>query len=444
MFNPNHIAELVSKKFQKFGINKNREVSRLVYEIAKRDGILPSQVVLLVNSQKFESVKSELLKLRYPQNYGVVKTEEFYLPKLDISESAEVKICPSMPVPGKIYYEKGLQESQQLTNARHAYPNAIIEEINSLKEFAKNCNHSFEKYNQRAKSLFLVTEKYDFFKPCPCTKVALCCGYEILNIGFGCAFECSYCFLQEYQNFPGIILPLNLQDHLPAISKTVFTGSIFGKRRVGSGQFTDLLIFDHISGFSKVITEFFYKTPDTYFEFKTKSANIANLLDCRPSKNVVVSWSLNPQKLIDENEFYTASLQQRLEAAKACAKAGYSVGFHFDPVIKYPNWRIDYKEVIEQIAATVPIESVIWLSVGTLRMTPQLKKAIENRFPQNKILDEELLLGYDGKLRYNQNVREDVYKNFGSWCAWYLPKTYPYLCMEEKSVWDKTGYSYKL
>lgn len=442
MFNPSYIFELVINKFPRFGVNKNREILRLVYEIAKRDGVLPEQVLLEISSQKFEAVKNELLKIRYPQNYGAVKTEQFYLPKLDISANATVEVCQVMPTPEKIYYENGLQESIQLSNAKSAYPNAVVEKINSIKEFTKNCINSFEKYNQRAKSLFLVSEKYDFFKPCPCTKDAFCCGYEILNIGFGCAFECSYCFLQEYQNFPGIILPVNLQDHLPAISKTKFSGNIFGKRRVGSGQFTDSLIFDHISEFSKTITEYFHKTPETFFEFKTKSNNIKKLLDAKAAKNIVVSWSLNPQKLIDENEFYTASLRSRLEAAKECVKAGYSVGFHFDPVIKFTNWEVEYKKVIEQITATVPIESILWLSVGTLRMTPQLKKAIENRFPKNKILDEELLLGYDGKLRYNQSVREEIYKKFGVWCAKYLPKTYPYLCMEEKSVWDKTGFKY--
>jgi spore photoproduct lyase len=44
-----------------------------------------------------------------------------------------------------------------------------------------------------------------------------------------------------------------------------------------------------------------------------------------------------------------------------------------------------------------------------LCFSPDLKPVIERRFPQNKILDEELLLGYDNKLRYSFLRRQELY-----------------------------------
>jgi spore photoproduct lyase len=67
-------------------------------------------------------------------------------------------------------------------------------------------------------------------------------------------------------------------------------------------------------------------------------------------------------------------------------------------------------------------------------MSPRLKKIIENRFPENTILDEEFLVGYDGKLRYPEDVRACLYRKLTSWIREYSKNIPLYLCMEEKSL----------
>jgi len=176
-----------------------------------------------------------------------------------------------------------------------------------------------------------------------------------------------------------------------------------------------------------------------FFEFKTKSDNVQNLLAIAPCENVVVSWSLNPDRMISENEFRTAALRERISAAADCAKHGYSVGFHFDPIIYYNGWEEGYKEVVELLFDSVSNESIAWISIGTLRMNRGLKRVIENRFPENKILDGELLLGTGGKLRYEEGVRLDIYKKMISWIKKRNDSIFVYLCMEDKSVWRMSG-----
>jgi spore photoproduct lyase len=53
-------------------------------------------------------------------------------------------------------------------------------------------------------SLRLISFPGEFLKPCPGTKGYICCGYQILNIGTNCPFDCSYCILQAYFNQPSI------------------------------------------------------------------------------------------------------------------------------------------------------------------------------------------------------------------------------------------------
>ena len=66
-------------------------------------------------------------------------------------------------------------------------------------------------------------------------------------------------------------------------------------------------------------------------------------------KNIFVSWSLNPQLFIDNEEARTASLIQRLESARRLSDKGILVGFHFHPLVHYEGWEKDYKKLINNL-----------------------------------------------------------------------------------------------
>ena len=83
-------------------------------------------------------------------------------------------------------------------------------------------------------------------------------------------------------------------------------------------------------------------------------------------------------------------------------------------------------------------EDIAWVSLGTFRFSPALKPIIEHRFPDNKILDEELVIGYDGKLRYPDELRERIYRTISGQIRKHHPKAPLYLCMEDKGVYSST------
>ena len=307
------------------------------------------------------------------------------------------------------------------------FPDATVS-ILEKKTFCGSTN-----YSQRKEHLVIIKENFDFVKPCPCTKKCVCCGYNLINLGFGCAYECQYCFLQQYQNLHAIVLPANIEDFLAKINCVKLRKGHFPHIRIGSGEFTDSLLFDNLTQYSKQIVEFF-RGRDEYFEFKTKSTNIDNLLKLPPAHNIVVGWSVNPQNIIDSVEPLTRPLAARLEAAKQIAKHGFKTAFHFDPVIFHKGWQENYCGVIQQIKNTVPQESIAWISMGTLRFSRELKKCIENRFKNNFILDGEFLLDFDGKMRYPKQIRQQIYQTLMPELKAAFPNTYIYLCMEEASL----------
>lgn len=425
------IEYLVNSALPRFGVNKKQEITRLLYEISKKE---PSSIENIIRESgpiDFESLKQRLLKIRYPYSFLRNEISRPYLPKITLDKGSALEIKKTGFYPKRIFIEKSAWGSDMTNRFRASFPRAVFSEIRSLKDYL-NADRGFSigRYNKRRDTAFITYENYDFFKKCPCTKKAVGCGYNIFNLSFGCIFECTYCYLQEYTNSPGLIFPANLDSFFNEFESYKRPGM-----RIGTGEFSDSLMLDNITGYSLSIVGFFRKHGDVTFEFKTKSKNIQNLLGAQHSGNIVVSWSLSPQDIIDENEFLTVSLCGRLKSARQCVQAGYKVAFHFDPVIYFDGWHKEYKKVIELLYSSVRPKDIAWISIGTLRFNPSVKQVIESRFPENKILDGELLPGFDKKLRYPYSMRREIYRHMLGRLSKYSKKTPVYLCMEDVSMW---------
>jgi len=430
MINPAAIKTVVKLEYPHFGVNKQREIIRLLYEIAKREKLTVAAVINdLRDCKNFNQLKNRLLSRRFPGLSAAERRRSQDFPELEIHSVNRLDAArPDSFYPRNIVVEDRVAGSSTSERLRRAFPQALFKTIPSYKEYIRGMNYSITDYNRRSETFFVTEENYHFLSPCPCSPQAVGCGYLIANIGFGCPFECTYCYLQGYANSPGILFPANLDDYFAELAK------IKTPVRLGTGQFTDSLVFDDVTGFSDAIRDFLRGRPQLTFEFKTKSDNVGLLLQGEAENNIVISWSVNTPAMISQNEFLSAGLEKRLAAAVRCVRAGYRVGFHFDPIIHYPGWEEGYADLIRILFAKIPAERIAWISLGTLRMSMPVKSAIENRFPENRILDGELFPGFDGKLRYPQKLRMEIYKKIYNFIRGQAPKVFVYLCMEEKAV----------
>ncbi len=410
------------------GVNKQRELVRLVYEIAKRDKKTPLEILPVEKNITFERAKKLLLQKRYPHAFGCTPKNAFYLPKLDFEPAQRADLTERPFLPKQIYIEAAVQNSPLAQRAQTMFPSAHFEVIEK-KQLVGSPN-----FSRRTETLLIHQEQYDFVKPCPCSQGNAGCGYNLVNLGFGCRFECEYCFLQQYQNLHAILLPANVQDFLTRIDTVNWRKGLFDRPRIGSGEFTDSLVFDELTHYTQDIVPFFRSRPHLQFEFKTKSTCIDGLLRVGGAENVVVGWSVNAASFIKNAEHFTPDLTARLQAAQQVAGAGYRLGFHFDPVVLFDGWQNAYVAAARQIAQSVPLEKVAWISVGLLRFSRELKKAVENRFPKNTILDGEFLLEFDGKMRYPHAQRTEAYAYLIPLLRKLFPHTYVYICMEDPKI----------
>jgi len=421
--------------------NKAKDLIRLVYEISIRDNIsafsvIPNEIISSLSVSRkdiFKKIKNYLIQKRFPEFSKEGSLRDIYLPKIAFDPDFYVPKKEIIFSPHQIFVERQVVDSSITKNIIDNFKKARVKIIDSLPHYLRSRKRfTIRDYNQRHKTIFLIKENYDFLKSCPCTKGCICCGYVILNIGFGCIYECSYCFLQGYTNAPGIVIPTNIEDFLSAAE--VFIKKQNRLVRLGTGEFTDSLALDYLTGFSKILVPFFAKFNNVLFELKTKSSNINNLLGLVHNGRTVVSWSLNPQSLIKSDELGSSDLNSRIASARRCVEDGYLVAFHFDPILYSRDWLIHYSQVIDLLFSTIK-QNIAWISLGTLRFPPILKPIIEQRFPETNILNEELIIGFDKKIRYPQKLRISIYTRMVELIRRYDKEVSLYLCMENPAVW---------
>jgi spore photoproduct lyase len=292
-------------------------------------------------------------------------------------------------------------------------------------------------------SLRIIHFNGEFLKPCPGTKRYICCGYKILNVGVNCPMNCSYCFLQSYVNQPSLRIFSNLEDNLNVIGD-IIDGSPDRIFRIGTGEFTDSLSLDYLTGWTDFLLPFFSHRENCILELKTKTSFIKSLIGSKYRKGIVVAWSLNTSRIIDNEEEKTASLKERIVSAQECQKAGFVLAFHFDPLINYSGWEDEYEEIIQLLERYIDPEAIIWISIGSFRYVPDLKWAIKRRFPGINIFNSEFVTGLDGKLRYFKPIRVEMYAKLSERLRKWHDDLGIYLCMESDDVWRQSlGWSPK-
>ncbi len=291
-----------------------------------------------------------------------------------------------------------------------------------------------KKYYSSKEVLILKNFMGRKFQKCPGSPGVICCNYYLLNTCFNCLYDCTYCFLNSYLNSYGIVQFTNLDELVPAMMN--FTDQTDKIIRIGTGEFTDSLMFDDITGISRELINETAHIKNLFLEFKTKSANVDHILDINKKGNAVLAWSLNTEKNILDYEAGASSLEERLNAAYKAQQSGYYIAFHFDPIIKYENYLDDYLAIVDLIFKKFNPEKLVWISLGCFRYSSGFKDIIKHKYPFEKLTVQEMFPGIDGKYRYLKHERLQVFKAMRNRIASYSSKPFVYMCMEDKEMWQ--------
>jgi len=274
-----------------------------------------------------------------------------------------------------------------------------------------------------------------FYQVCPGSPNMICCRYRVINTCFNCLYNCTYCYMHIYLNSYGIIQFNNTARLFAELNNFLTTCSSSMIYRIGTGEFTDSLMMDEITGLGRDLIQFFSVHDTIFFELKTKSSNVDHLLDVQKKGNAVIAWSLNTTANIALYEHGTASLTERINAAVKAIDAGYYIAFHFDPIILYDNWEEDYYTIITLLKHYINPQRVVWISLGGFRYHLHFREILQNKFKDEMMTTGEMFPGRDGKYRYFKPIRMQLYHFMYKHLQELFHKTYIYLCMETDDVW---------
>ncbi|NUO84324.1 hypothetical protein HUU05_29980, partial [candidate division KSB1 bacterium] len=293
---------------------------------------------------------------------------------------------------------------------------------------------------QREKSP-LLTEESDktIYGMCPvASEKTVCCNLRTIDAVENCIFGCSYCSIQTFYR-EQIIFDADFAAKLRAIP-------IAPERfyHFGTGQASDALAWGNRNGNLEALCRFAEEHPNVLMEFKTKSDNIGYFLERQPPKNLVCSWSLNSPAIIANEEHFTASLAQRIAAARTVADRGIKVAFHFHPLVYYQGWRTDYPAIATTLIARFQPEEVLFVSFGSVTLIkPVIQKMRELGHP-TKITQAQLVADPHGKLTYTDEIKIALFKKmFEAFAPWH-ERVFMYLCMEKAAIWEQVwGHVYR-
>ncbi len=282
-----------------------------------------------------------------------------------------------------IFIEEAIDDHPTTRHILKSLPRAQLIAISRYQEIFNKRHQNF-RLQKKNPCLILAKKHENFVLPAPA-------GFGMnsnLNFYFShmynCIYDCRYCFLQGMYSSAHYILFVNYEEFFKSISRTIEKYPD-DSLTFFSGYDCDSLAFEKISNFANHTLDFFSDHPSIELELRTKSIVTSPLMKREPVRNCIVAFSLSPKKIANILDKKAPSISRRINALKQLAKAGWSVGLRFDPLIYCADWETMYSELIAEIMHDLNPRSLHSVSYGPLRFPKDMYKKIFTLHPNEKL-----------------------------------------------------------
>lgn len=377
------------------------------------------------------------------RNFIKEKADRYFLSYQNIKRLTEIACDLEMWQEGNLkdLWEDPANSKAKGKNLATLAMNSILSKWEILKSQCKDYTAFTPELPDIPKPRYILEEEENtLLGRCPvASEKTRCCNLQTLDAVKNCGFACSYCSIQSFYTEGKIVFQKDFAEklrHLELDKDKIY--------HIGTGQSSDSLMWGNKYGLLDTLFDFAEKHPNVILELKTKSDN-TSFFKSRPiPENVLVTWSLNTDTVINAEEHLTASLERRLRAARETADRGALVGFHFHPMVYYKNWESEYKDIFTTIQNRFSPEETALISIGTLTFIKPVIKELRKQKIKSKILQMPLE-DASGKLSYPLDIKRKMFKTlYDSFGREWKNSVFFYMCMEEKSLWpDVFGYQYE-
>ena len=248
---------------------------------------------------------------------------------------------------------------------------------------------------------------------------------------YNCIYECQYCYLQGYFNTPDIVLFINHEEIMDEM-RNVLKENPDSKVWFHAGEFSDSLALTHLTDELELYHKFCEENPRAIIELRTKSVNIRALKSLKPLENLIVSFSLSPQKVAKTIDLKTPSTSARLKVMHELNTLGHKIAAHFDPIVYQESFKADYDHLLTEMHALSLNSKLQYLSLGVVRFTKDVYKEVERNYPESLIHATPMNKSFDNKVRYNYPMRMWMMNTVKDLAIKHeVNEECIYLCMEE-------------
>ena len=264
----------------------------------------------------------------------------------------------------------------------------------------------------------------------------ICQSGFAMNSVWGCHFRCAYCNLGRVAN-----IYVNLEDWIGNIEEGL--EGLDDDPRQTLFQWdngTDIVCYEPEYGGTKLLIDLFARQPDRYLElYVGKSSHVDYFLGYDHRGHTTCCWSLSTQTQWQQAERGTASMDGRLEAARKCQEAGYSVRVRLSPIIPIVGWQDDIQAMIRRMFEEI-VPEVLTIEPLRFHTYEQLRENFRPGLLDPEFLESMLTIPDDvpawQKSGFPTEMRLKVYRTVLEEVAAVSPKTPVAMCREQREVWD--------
>jgi spore photoproduct lyase len=256
-----------------------------------------------------------------------------------------------------------------------------------------------------------------------------------------CPYGCRYCYLAGTQGVkfsPTVKIYVNLPEMLDEIDR--IARCLKEPTPFYIGKLQDPMALDPLTAYSNILIPSFVEHPYARLTLLTKSANIDRLLELEHGKHTILSWCVNPPDICEIFEENVPSMDERLEAMRRVASAGYPLRAVMMPIIPVEGWQYIYTKFTRRILEAVPIQR---LTLGGICIYRGARKLMERKIGPNNPISSNIenlpqKMG-DGRARYSRALRRELYSIIIKAAQSIKPELELALCLEERELWQTVG-----
>ena len=156
--------------------------------------------------------------------------------------------------------------------------------------------------------------------------------------------------------------------------------------------------------------------PNAVLELRTKSTQIRSLLNLEVQSDVVIAYSLSPERIAEEVEHGAPSLAKRVQALKRLQQRGWRIGLRFDPIIWHQEYVQDYQAALKHVFEELDPDRIDSVTLGGFRLPKNFYKTMHKLYPEHWLLNAGLQ-NNEGMVTYRQEIEAEVLTNVEKMCS---------------------------